>query len=102
MNITIIDGHGGLLGAQLVKEILAQIPNANITAVGTNANATAAMLKAGADHGATGENPVIVGARKADMNKLNLPQNAVVFIVTLPPSRNEKIPPMRRFLNSFL
>ena len=67
MNITIIDGHGGLLGAQLVKEILAQIPNSAITAVGTNANATAAMLKAGARQAATGENPVIVACRKADV-----------------------------------
>lgn len=67
MNITIIDGHGGLLGAQLVKEILAQIPNALITAVGTNASATAAMLKAGAKQAATGENPVVVACRKADV-----------------------------------
>ena len=67
MNITIIDGHGGLLGAQLVKEILAQIPNSAITAVGTNANATAAMLKAGAKQAATGENPVLVACRKADV-----------------------------------
>lgn len=67
MNITIIDGHGGLLGAQLVKEIIVQIPNANITAVGTNATATAAMLKAGAKQAATGENPVVVACRKADV-----------------------------------
>ena len=67
MNITIIDGHGGLLGAQLVKEILSQIPNSSITAVGTNAVATAAMLKAGAKQAATGENPVIVACRKADV-----------------------------------
>lgn len=67
MNITIIDGHGGLLGAQLVKEIIAQIPNSAITAVGTNANATAAMLKAGAKQAATGENPVLVACRKADV-----------------------------------
>lgn len=67
MNITIIDGHGGLLGAQVVKEIIVQIPNANITAVGTNANATAAMLKAGAKQAATGENPVIVACRRADV-----------------------------------
>ena len=67
MNITIIDGHGGLLGAQLVKEIITQVPNANITAVGTNANATAAMLKAGAKQAATGENPVLVACRKADV-----------------------------------
>ena len=58
MNILIIDGHGGMLGAQLVKEITSRYPQAKITAVGTNAVATAAMLKAGAKDAATGENPV--------------------------------------------
>ena len=36
-------------------------------AVGTNATATVTMLKAGADQAATGENPVIVACRKADV-----------------------------------
>jgi len=67
MNILVIDGHGGMLGAQLVKEISSNFPSVNITAVGTNAVATAAMLKSGATTGATGENPVVVGARKADV-----------------------------------
>lgn len=67
MNITIIDGHGGMLGAQLVKEISARIKDASITAVGTNATATSAMLKAGAQKAATGENPVVVACRKADV-----------------------------------
>ena len=67
MNITIIDGHGGMLGAQLVMEISARIKDASITAVGTNATATSAMLKAGAQKAATGENPVIVACRKADV-----------------------------------
>lgn len=60
MNITIIDGQGGHLGAQLVKEITTLFPEHNLTVVGTNAIATAAMLKAGAKNGATGENPVLV------------------------------------------
>ncbi|MBQ2988726.1 MAG: DUF3842 family protein [Clostridia bacterium] len=67
MNIVIIDGQGGQLGAQLVKEITAQFPNEKITAIGTNAVATASMLKAGAKQAATGENPVIVACRKADV-----------------------------------
>ena len=36
-------------------------------AVGTNTMATAAMLKAGADEAATGENAVVVASRKADI-----------------------------------
>lgn len=42
------------------------IPGAQIYAIGTNSIATAAMLKAGADYGATGENPVLVNSRDAD------------------------------------
>ena len=67
MNVTIIDGQGGQLGAGLVKEITAQIENVNLTVVGTNALATSAMLKAGAKNAATGENAVIVACRKADV-----------------------------------
>ena len=67
MNILIIDAQGGGFGKQLVTAIKRSFPEVEITAVGTNSVATAAMLKAGADHGATGENPVIVGARKADI-----------------------------------
>ena len=44
--IVIIDGQGGQLGSQLVKEISAQFQNINLTAIGTNAVATATMLKA--------------------------------------------------------
>lgn len=67
MNILIIDGQGGQLGAQLIKEISGRYPEVQITAVGTNATATAVMLKAGAKKAATGENPVIVACRKADV-----------------------------------
>lgn len=67
MNITIIDGQGGQLGAQLVKEISARFHNISITAVGTNTIATAAMLKAGADNAATGENSVVVACRNANV-----------------------------------
>ena len=67
MNITVIDGQGGRLGTQLVKEITLRFPNAELTAIGTNAAAAAAMLKAGAKNVATGENPVVVACRSADI-----------------------------------
>jgi hypothetical protein len=67
MNVVVIDGQGGQLGAQLVKEIVGQFPNLNLIAIGTNATATLAMIKAGAKNAATGENPVIVACRKADV-----------------------------------
>lgn len=65
--VLIIDGQGGLLGKQMVEAVRKLIPEAEITAVGTNTMATTNMLKAGADNGATGENAVIVGARRADI-----------------------------------
>ena len=67
MNILIIDGQGGQLGAQIIKEILARFPDVSIMAVGTNSVATTSVLKAGAKNAATGENPVVVASRKADV-----------------------------------
>lgn len=67
MNILVIDAQGGGIGRQLIMGIKSSIPNCKITAVGTNSAATSAMLKAGADNAATGENAVKVGARKADV-----------------------------------
>lgn len=66
-HILVIDGQGGQLGSQIVKALLAKFPGVEITSIGTNAVATAAMLKAGASMAATGENPVIVACRKADI-----------------------------------
>ena len=67
MNILVIDGQGGQLGGQLIKSLKMNFNNIKIMAVGTNATATATMLKSGADQAATGENPVIVMCRKADI-----------------------------------
>lgn len=67
MNILIIDAQGGGIGKQVVTAIKQNMPDAVITAVGTNTAATSVMLKAGADYGATGENAVIVGTRNADI-----------------------------------
>lgn len=67
MNILVIDGQGGQLGSQLIKEIAKLFKDSRIMAVGTNAIATTAMLKAGAHQAATGENPAIVACRKADV-----------------------------------
>ena len=65
--ILIIDGQGGKMGKQLAEALLEQ-QLADITVVGTNAIATANMLKASARvQGATGENAVVVAARKADV-----------------------------------
>lgn len=69
MKLLIIDGQSGRLGAQIIEGLrkagLSQ-PH-TIIAVGTNALATSAMINAGADQGATGENPVVVQSRTADV-----------------------------------
>ena len=67
MTILVIDAQGGGIGKQLVTAIKQNLPAASVIAVGTNTAATTAMLKAGADEAATGENSVIVGCRRADI-----------------------------------
>ena len=67
MEILVIDGQGGGLGRQLVAAVKKAVPQAVVTAIGTNSAATSAMLKAGADRAATGENAVVVGCRRADV-----------------------------------
>ena len=67
--IVVIDGQGGRIGRLLIEQLKdASLPVPHeIFAIGTNSTATAAMLKAGADWGATGENPVVVACRGADI-----------------------------------
>lgn len=68
MRIVVIDGQGGGLGASLVSRLKARLgPSVQIWGVGTNAMATSAMLKAGADKGATGENAACWNAGRADL-----------------------------------
>ena len=67
MEILVIDGQGGGLGRQLVAAVKKAVPQAVVTAIGTNSAATSAMLKAGADRAATGENAVVVNCRTADV-----------------------------------
>ena len=67
MRILVIDGQGGKMGAAIVSGIKSVIPEAEVVAVGTNSIATSVMLKAGADSGATGENPVLVLAGTANI-----------------------------------
>ena len=67
MHILVIDAQGGGIGKQLVSAIKGKFSETVITAVGTNSAATSAMLKAGADNAATGENAVVVNARRADV-----------------------------------
>ena len=67
MKIVIIDGQGGKLGKLLTEQLKQSCPSAQVYAIGTNSIATATMLKAGADFGATGENPVVRAVMDADL-----------------------------------
>jgi len=67
VRILVIDAQGGGIGKRLISALKAEYPEIHITAVGTNTTATVAMLKAGADEAAAGENAVVVGCRRADI-----------------------------------
>ena len=67
MNILVMDAQGGGIGKQVVTAVRTRFPDVTITAFGTNAAATTAMLRAGADEGATGENAAVVCCRRADV-----------------------------------
>jgi hypothetical protein len=58
--ICVIDGQGGGIGATVIKYLKkAYGEQLELIALGTNAIATAQMLKAGANKGATGENAIL-------------------------------------------
>ena len=64
--ILVIDGQGGRIGKQLV-EAIGSDSRIELMVVGTNSVATTNMMKGGAKNGATGENAVVVGCRRADI-----------------------------------
>lgn len=67
MKITIIDGQGGRIGKSIIEQLKKKHSALELYAIGTNSIATSAMLKAGADYGATGDNAVIVNAADSDI-----------------------------------
>jgi hypothetical protein len=67
MKIVVIDGQGGALGKSVIASLRKKNVEGEIMAVGTNNTATVAMLGAGADYGATGENPIAVACSDADV-----------------------------------
>ena len=67
MKITIIDGQGGRIGKSIIEQIKKKHNELELYAIGTNSIATSAMLKAGADYCATGDNAAIVNAADSDI-----------------------------------
>jgi hypothetical protein len=67
MRVAVVDGQGGGIGRAIVERIRQVMgESVEILALGTNALATAAMLKGGADEGATGENAIALNAPDVD------------------------------------
>jgi hypothetical protein len=65
--ICIVDGQGGGIGALLIKYLKTSYgEKLELIALGTNAIATAQMLKAGANRGASGENAICQTVARAD------------------------------------
>lgn len=68
MRIAVIDGQGGGMGKIIVDRIRREFrEEMDVLALGTNALATAAMLKAGANEGATGENAIVRNVERVDI-----------------------------------
>ena len=65
--IAVIDGQGGGIGKSVVAQLKKEMPELSVLALGTNSTATAQMIKAGADAGATGENAIALNVHKVDI-----------------------------------
>jgi hypothetical protein len=66
--VGVVDGQGGGIGAHVVERLRKALPEqTEIIALGTNAVATSAMMKAGANKGASGENAIRQTAPRLDI-----------------------------------
>lgn len=67
MRVAVIDGQGGGIGKHIVEQLRKRMPDLEILALGTNALATGAMLRAGATEGASGESAICFNADRVDV-----------------------------------
>jgi hypothetical protein len=68
MKIAVVDGQGGGIGKVITEKLRKEFgERSEIFAFGTNAMATSAMLKAGANDGATGENAIVQSMPEMDI-----------------------------------
>jgi hypothetical protein len=67
-SVCVIDGQGGGIGSAIIKMLKESFEERiHIIALGTNAVATANMLKARANRGASGENAIVQTVKAADV-----------------------------------
>ena len=68
MSLAVVDGLGGGIGSLIIKRLREFIGSEiEIVALGTNAIATSAMMKAGANRGASGENAIALVVQEVDL-----------------------------------
>lgn len=68
MKIGVLDGQGGGIGSAVIKKLREEFgEKVEVIALGTNSMATAQMMKARANKGATGENAIVQTAPKMDI-----------------------------------
>ena len=67
-SIAVIDGQGGGIGSLIIKRLRETFAEeVEVIGLGTNAMATGAMLKAGANKGASGENAIVQTVKTVDL-----------------------------------
>ena len=67
-SIAVIDGQGGGIGSAMIKRLRETLAEeVEVIGLGTNAMATGAMLKAGANKGASGENAIVQTVKTVDI-----------------------------------
>ena len=68
VTLAVIDGLGGGIGSLIIKRLRDILgPDVEVLALGTNAVATSAMMKAGANRGASGENAIAFVVQEVDV-----------------------------------
>jgi len=68
MRIAVIDGQGGGIGSAVIHRLKDEYgEKIELWALGTNAIATASMMKARANRGATGENAIVRSVSRVDV-----------------------------------
>lgn len=68
LRIAVIDGQGGGIGSYIIKILRENFGDSiEIIALGTNAAATANMMKSKANKGASGENAIVWNANRVDI-----------------------------------
>lgn len=67
MRVAVIDGQGGGIGKHIVEQLRKRFSELNILALGTNALATGAMVRAGATEGASGESAICHNLDRAEI-----------------------------------